>query len=609
MSCSFYSILNICLNNHPAAKHITLPVHTAMALRRLNPGPDTTDYAHSLTCLGEIDFGEGKIDEALQNLTQALDIYRNCDDYVWSWETLRIQELVGRILFLREDYDNARRAFDTCLLKCEDDFKGEDEMISNIHLMRGKIFAKEGSLDSAYDSFKRCLSIRKRHGKVKESVAEVLIEIGRVLLEQEQYSNCIGYYQEGVRLRKLLGKTRAIPFLQSQIGEAHLKIGNFEEAIRILEEAKVSMSEMKYDHNIDLAHVESKLGLAYSGSGQEDSALKAFLQAIGSFGIFENRSRADEISMASAMHNAGIILAGKNELQHAADLFSKSLPIRQSYLEMNSTEIADSLFWYAKTRIDESDETNVIKMLSDAKRIYSRRQRHQEHASCLLGLGSIMQKSDFDKAMLLYNEARQLYTDHHIEEGSELAEILFWIGFNMNQKLCFKQSADVLKQCLKLRIQTEGKNSLNVAKTCEQLGACLLSLNHHEDALKLYTTSLEIYKDLLGDNTPECARVMLDIGTIYSHLQNFELSLIQLNACLEFFEEEHGKESEEVAAVLLRIGQVYDLQVDNEEAMNCVTKALDIRIKLFTKEDTRVAETYLICGRLLEDWGDLEEVS
>ena len=247
--------------------------------------------------------------------------------------------------------------------------------------MRGNFFAKEGSLDSAYDSFKRCMSIRKRHVKVKESVAEVLIEIGRVLLEQEQYSNYIGYYQVGVRFRKLLGKTRAIPFLQSQIGEAYLNLGSYEEAIRILEEAEVYMSETKYGHNIDLAHLESKLGLAYSGYGKEDSALKSFLQAIGSFCIFENRSRVDEISMASTMHNAGIILAGKNEFQHAADLISKSLPIRESYLEMDSTEIADSLFWYAKTRTDKSDEVSVIKMLSDAKRIYFRRQRHQEHAS------------------------------------------------------------------------------------------------------------------------------------------------------------------------------------------------------------------------------------
>jgi hypothetical protein len=71
----------------------------------------------------------------------------------------------------------------------------------------------------------------------------------------------------------------------------------------------------------------------------------------------------------------------------------------------------------------------------------------------------------------------------------------------------------------------------------------------------------------------------------------------------------YGAESEQVATVLLRIGQVHDMRVDNEEAMKCVSRALQIRIKLYTKEDIRVAETYLICGKLLEDWDDIEEVS
>jgi tetratricopeptide (TPR) repeat protein len=183
------------------------------------------------------------------------------------------------------------------------------------------------------------------------------------------------------------------------------------------------------------------------------------------------------------------------------------------------------------------------------------------------------------------------------------------MGFIYNQKLKASTAANLLKQSLKLRIQCEGKKSLNVGKTCEQLGSCLMALGQHEDALKLYVTCLEIYKDELGTETMECARVMLDIASLYSYKQQFDLALLQLTGSLDFMEHEYGLESEQVAAVLLRIGQVHDMRVDNEEAMKCVSRALQIRIQLYTKDDIRVAETYLICGNLLEDWGDIEEVS
>ncbi len=547
------------------------------------------------------------MDAAVINLTKALDIYRSCKNYVWSWETLRIQELVGKIHFINRQYSDALRAFDICLLKCENEFKNEDEMLSNIYLMRGKTFAEQGSLDAAYDQFKRCLTVRKRQGKVKTSVMEVLVEIGGVLFEQGKYVNCLGYYQEGLRLRKILG-IGSVAFLQSRIGEAHLMVGNNEEAIRLLEEAKVLWSEKKYDHNVDLAYLAYNLGRAYDNARRKEDALQSYLDAVGSFSLFGERSKKDEKIVASAMHDAGIILSGMNEFERAGNLFDKALSIRRSILDKHSTDTANSLYWYAKALRDKKKEEELSQMFSEAESIYHFNGKYQEKASCLLCLGSIEQSTDIDKAMSFYKEAHRLYLEYDLEQGTEFADILYWIGFNMNQKLCFKQSGDILKECLRIRINEEGKNSLNVGKTCEQLGACLLYLNQHKDALKLYTTSLEIYKDILGENTPACARIMLDIGTIYSHLQNFDLALIQLNACLDFFEAEHGKESEEVATVLLRIGHVHDLQVDNEEAMNCISRALEIRIKLYTREDIRVAETYMVCGRLLEDWGDVDEV-
>jgi tetratricopeptide (TPR) repeat protein len=309
------------------------------------------------------------------------------------------------------------------------------------------------------------------------------------------------------------------------------------------------------------------------------------------------------------MYNAGIILAEKDEeRERAAKLLQNALALRREHLDRFSTDIADTLYKLGKMQSPECEGQETRQMFTEAEGIYNRQERHKDKAACLSELGHLTLGTNMDKSLSYYKKAWAIYRAHDLERHGEAANILYGIGFIHNQKLEFKQSADLLKECLKIRIREEGKNSLDVGKTCEQLGSCLLSLGQHEDALKLYVTSLEIYKDIYGESAVPCARVMLDIATLYSYKHQFDLVLVQLMACLEFMENHHGKESEEVATVLLRIGQVHDMRVDNEEAMKCVSRALEIRIKLYTKEDIRVAETYLICGKVLEDWGDIDEV-
>jgi tetratricopeptide (TPR) repeat protein len=316
--------------------------------------------------------------------------------------------------------------------------------------------------------------------------------------------------------------------------------------------------------------------------------------------------------LASVMHRAGIILSKRDgEGERAGDFLSRSLSLRREHLEKFSFDTASTLYAFAKIQNPEndSDAQKIFEMFTEATNIFIRHEKHEDSAACLSRLGTLELSRNIDKSLSYYKKAWAIYMENDLERADEAANILYGIGFIHNQKLEFKQSVDLFKECLKIRIREEGKNSLNVAKTCEQLGSALLSLGQHEDALKLYVTSLEIFKDIYGESAVPCARVMLDIATLYSYKQQFDLALVQLTACLQFIEIHHGKESEEVATVLLRIGQVHDMRVDNEEAMKCVSRALEIRIKLYTKDDIRVAETYLICGKVLEDWGDIDEVS
>ena len=42
--------------------------------------------------------------------------------------------------------------------------------------------------------------------------------------------------------------------------------------------------------------------------------------------------------------------------------------------------------------------------------------------------------------------------------------------------------------------------------------------------------------------------------------------------------------------------------------MKCMTDALEIRTEMYGRNDVRVAETLLNIARVLQDWGDVDEV-
>lgn len=579
------------------------------------PGESSQEYAQSLASLGVIEYKHDQPAKALPLLLKAMSVYTSFSNEV-VWDYIEVQDLVGRIYYSRKDYDNALRGIESSMLICHERFPDEVETLSNFHLLQGKLHIVQKNLDGAYDQFKRCLALRKRNGKEKQSVLDVLIEIAGVLFEQNQYKSCLHYYQEAVRIMKLLNQTEGFATIYEKIGISHLRLEKYEDAMRAFTELGTFHSAIF--ENIDdrqggRARLSYNMGRSYEGLMQSEKALVSYLDSIGSFGLVKTNSIQNKEILSSALYHAGCLLAHKPaESDRTVNMLEKSLEIRREILTRDDVEIAETLYRLAKNLANSAAADKVEKakhMFKEAESIYSQHKRYREQSACLSELGSLELLENLDIAFTIFKEAWSIYLTHKLEQDCEAGNILYGMGFIYNQKLKASTAANLLKQSLKLRIQCEGKKSLNVGKTCEQLGSCLMALGQHEDALKLYVTCLEIYKDELGTETMECARVMLDIASLYSYKQQFDLALLQLTGSLDFMEHEYGLESEQVAAVLLRIGQVHDMRVDNEEAMKCVSRALQIRIQLYTKDDIRVAETYLICGNLLEDWGDIEEVS
>lgn len=584
--------------------------------KRLN-GQKSLEYAQSLLCLGELEFKQGNFSEALSNLKASLNILKTNPDEV-ALDILKSQEILSRIYWSKKEYTLCTKLVDASIFVCMETCPEEFERLSFLHLLRGKLFVVQGKKDNAYDQFKRSLAILKENGKEKEAVVEVLQEIACVLFEQKQYKSSLTYYQEAMRIMNYLGKPDLAAKLQLQVGICFVRLAKHEDAMRSLKDLKTYYAD-SFGHDCiddrqsEMTKISFYLGQSWEGLLKNEEAREAYLEAIGSYSHVLAPSISDKEIFASSQFQLGrLMMKDKNEINRALEFLKGSFHIRKEILDGQSEDMAEALFWLSKVSIlaKPEDKENVKEMLREAESIFGRCGRYDQQAACLSELGTIeLLLNNLERSFSYLKKAWSIYMTHKLEHDTVAGNILYGLGFIQNQKLNVAKAIELLKLSLKLRIKHDGKNSLPVGKTCEQLGSCLMAIGQHEDSLKLYVTCLEIYKNEFGGESIDCARVMQDIATLYSYKQQYDLALIQLNGALDFMEKNYGPNSEHVATVLLRMGQVHDMRVDNEEAMECVTKALEIRIKLYSKEDERVAETYVICGKLLEDWGDIEEVS
>ena len=102
---------------------------------------------------------------------------------------------------------------------------------------------------------------------------------------------------------------------------------------------------------------------------------------------------------------------------------------------------------------------------------------------------------------------------------------------------------------------------------------------------------------------------MASLAKVLSVEESYDKALQLFHDALEIFKQVVGEDTDDVAEVLISIGVIHNKRVDYEEALKFLSSSLKIRSKLFGQDDMKVASTLFEIGQVMEEWGDSEEVS
>jgi tetratricopeptide (TPR) repeat protein len=257
--------------------------------------------------------------------------------------------------------------------------------------------------------------------------------------------------------------------------------------------------------------------------------------------------------IASTFHNIGLLRVNCDEPNKAEKAFKQSLSLRVKKFGVNHLSVSSSL--------------------------------------CALGDVYYHQKR-YDDAFRSYKESLRVWKFHR---GNDIrtAELYYNIGLVFYFKGPYLKAKLAVTECLRIRNELCGNNSLLVAAARHLLGLIYTAIGEYEEALVQLQEAQGIRQRLLGKNSPNHLLIHnehLAIGKVLSLMGEFDKAMKSFSTVLMGRTIKLGKHHPLVAEVLQTIGDAYIGVSEYSKAAETLEEALRLR-KSLLGQSMEVAET------------------
>ena len=259
----------------------------------------------------------------------------------------------------------------------------------------------------------------------------------------------------------------------------------------------------------------------------------------------------------------------------------------------------------------------AIAMTIQAARIARERDRANQEAATARAvtesLVAMFEVADPSKARGNVITARELLDQGAEKVVRELkdqpavqAKLLDTIGQLYQSIGLYDREQPLLEEALKLRRQTLGKESLDVAASLNHLGEVARLKGDYVGSEPLFREALIMRRKLLGAESREVAESLNDLGDLLVYRGNFGEAENLLREALALRRKLLGAESAEVADSLHSLGQLMWKTGKLHEGELLYQQALNLRRKMYGAEHPLVATSLNNLAIILQEQSDLK---
>jgi CHAT domain-containing protein len=228
------------------------------------------------------------------------------------------------------------------------------------------------------------------------------------------------------------------------LGEAYLKLGRNNEALKTLKSVEVNLKDRS---TVQAANCFEDLGIVYWNNGNKTTALSYHEKALN---IRKKLLGSNDIKIADSYNNIGLIYLSDEFLQ-AIIYFNKALNIYLEQLGDKSTKVALVYSNLAFANSGQGNHADAIRYLDEVGEIWENafQGNHPNKAYTLSNKGLIyLKQENFQQAEVFQKQALEMYQDLYDEKHPEIANTYFLLGNIALQKADYKKAVKLYQQSI-----------------------------------------------------------------------------------------------------------------------------------------------------------------
>jgi tetratricopeptide (TPR) repeat protein len=600
-------------------------------------GDDSIQLAENMVCLGNIEFIDNNFSLALDWFDEALRLLRKKGEYeiavakclhrkavahdklgeydksiecfgevlrlgkrIWGMHHVELSNILNSVGNVHRNRGEVRRA-----LKCYEESlrirsqAGDELSVANSKNNIGALFMSMDQTDKARRFYAEALTIKTEVlGADSIETSRTLYNIGQVYVTEKKYSDGLRFFTEGMCIRLCVNPTFS--------GCTSLNYFSFS-ALHVF---KLNLGE----NHTEVASCLCSIGTVYDEMSDEEEALSFFKKALTAV---KGQSGAKGVR-AAALHNVGIILTKRNDIDHAVRIFREALELKSSdfetddksdtqynlanvlrltgcvnealelhraaletrmnYLGPEHMDVANSLFGLAQALVDSGSHFEAVKILNECVRI--RKKVLGEHndsvADATFLLGTVLREvGSLDDSLRCLRLALEVKLESCGVDSAEVADISFKLAIVLCEMGKYDEAKTFNLQSLAIRETSEHSKGPEIISIFENMGIIEQKLGEHQVALESFKKAVAMKEARGGESDHDIGAILHAMATSFYELKMYDNAIRFFEDAVKRKKRWFGLKSIEVARVLADEGRVFERTGEHERALMCYEEAVD----------------------------------
>lgn len=414
---------------------------------------------------------------------------------------------------------------------------------------------------------------------------------------QDQHDESIQYALQVYELAQKLEPTDTL-YIKSIIALGVLQ-GHFLEdkkAIKLLDEAeRLLIANSNIDYTF-LSEVYYQLSILYSQLNDYPLSINYNLKRLD---LLEKNAQHNTVQCAQNLSNLGLLYSTIDQYDTALEQYQKASAIYLNLFPNKENKYYIALLMrlgllhdYNLQQYDKAEEFYL-----EAIRLSKRLDQYPavdyaNHLNALAGLYHF--KGAYEKAVLLFQEAQEIYVAELEENDPLYANCLLYMGALYSDMERYTEAEITYKKVLLIDSLTIGTSSVDYAISLFNLGSLYAKQKRHAEAIHYYTRACVIHKNKVGTNNLDYCIYLKKLSEVYLSLEQYQKAELLLKEALTIEENYRDQEPFSYANTLCTIGQLKARQQLLEESLDYYGQSLALYLAVPTPLDWNNLSTLLL---------------